>query len=65
MIGQNIRKSNDAHAADALRVREQFAQIQSRRSPDIERRHLSEDYELAGKGEGLFIERYARINLMK
>ena len=57
-------------AADALRVREQFAQIQSRRSPDLERCHhriercewlLSEAYELAGEGEGLLRERDARL----
>ena len=60
--------------ADALRVREQFAQIQSRRSPDLERSHhrvercerlLSEAYELAGEGEGLLKERDARINTLK
>ena len=59
---------------DALRVREQFAQIQSRRSPDLERSHhrvercerlLSEAYELAGEGEGLLKERDARINTLK
>ena len=57
-------------AADTLRVREQFAQIQSRRSPDLERSHhrvercerlLSEAYELAGEGEGLLKERDARL----
>ena len=61
-------------AADALRVREQFAQIQSRRSPDLERSHhriercerlLSEAYELAGEGEGLLKERDARLESMK
>lgn len=60
--------------ADALRVREQFAQIQSRRSPDIERsyhrierceRLLYEAYELAGEGEGLLRERDARMNTLK
>ena len=59
--------------ADALRVREQFAQIQSRRSPDIERSHhrierceqlLSEAYELAREGEGLLKERDARLNIL-
>ena len=61
-------------AADALRVREQFAQIQSTRSPDLECSHhriercerlLSEAYELAGEGEGLLRERDARINTLK
>ena len=61
-------------AADALRVRELFAQVQSRRSPDLERSHhriercerlLSEAYELAGDGEGLLKERDARLNSMK
>lgn len=56
--------------ADALRVRELFAQVQSTRSPDLERSHhrvercerlLSEAYELAGEGEGLLRERDARL----
>ena len=60
--------------ADALRVREQFAQIQSRRSPDLERSHhriercerlLSEAYELAGEGETLLKERDARLEAIK
>ena len=60
-------------AADTLRVREQFAQIQSRRSPDLERSHhrvercerlLSEAYELAGEGEGLLKERDARLKTL-
>ena len=58
--------------ADALRVREQFAQIQSRRSPDLEHCHyrvercerlLSEAYELAGEGEGLLRERDVRLDM--
>ena len=61
-------------AADALRVRELFAQVQSTRSPDLERSHhriercerlLSEAYELAGEGEGLLRERDARLNAQK
>ena len=61
-------------AADAFRVRELFAQIQSRRSPDLERSHhriercewlLSEAYELAGEGEGLLRERDARLKAIK
>ena len=60
--------------ADALRVRELFAQVQSTRSPDLERSHhrvercerlLSEAYELAGEGEGLLRERDARLNVIK
>ena len=61
-------------AADALRVRELFAQIQSRRSPDLELSHhriercerlLSEAYELAGEGEGLLKERDSRLEAIK
>ena len=61
-------------SADALRVRELFAQIQSRRSPDLERSHhrvercerlLSEAYELAGEGESLLKERDARLTVLK
>ena len=60
--------------ADSLRVRELFAQIQSRRSPDLERSHyriercerlLSEAYELAGEGEGLLRERDVRLEAIK
>ena len=60
-------------AADALRVRELFAQIQSRRSPDLERSHyridrcerlLSEAYELAVEGEGLLNDRDARLKAL-
>ena len=60
-------------AADALRVRELFAQIQSRRSPDLERSHhrierceqlLSEAYSLAGEGEALLNDRDARLKAL-
>ena len=60
--------------ADALRVRELFAQIQARRSPDLERSHhrierceqlLSEAYELAGEGESLLKERDVRLRVLK
>ena len=60
-------------AADALRVRGLFAQVQSRRSPDLERsyhrierceRLLSEAYELAGEGEALLNDRNARLNAL-
>ena len=59
--------------ADAIRVRELFAQIQSHRSPDLERSHnriercerlLSEAYELAGEGEGLLKERDTRLSVL-
>ena len=59
--------------ADALRVRELFAQVQSTHSPDLERSHhriercerlLSEAYELAGEGEGLLKERDARLKTL-
>ena len=65
---------NAERAADALRVRELFAQIQSTRNPDLERsyhrierceRLLSEGYELAAEGEGLFRERDARLRALK
>ena len=60
-------------AADALRVREQFAQVQSTRSPDLEHSHhriercerlLSEAYSLAGEGEVLLKERDARLSVL-
>ena len=60
-------------AADAIRVRELFAQIQSRHSPDLERSHhriercerlLSEAYELAGEGEGLLKECHVRLSVL-
>ena len=67
---KRVNANNARINADALRVREQFNQLQSRRSPDIERcnsraqrceRLLSEAYELAGEGEGLLRERDARL----
>ena len=69
-----FKLANAELAADALRVRELFAQIQSRRSPDIERCHyrvercerlLSEGYSLASEGEGLLRERDARLKSLK
>ena len=65
-----FKRLNAELNADALRVREQFSQIQSRRSPDLERSHrrtercerlLSEAYELAAEGEGLLNDRDARL----
>ena len=69
-----FKQLNVELTADALRVREQFAQIQSRRSPDLERSHnriercerlLSEAYSLAGEGEGLLKERDTRLKVLK
>ena len=69
-----IKLLNVELAADALRVREQFAQIQSRRSPDLERSHnriercerlLAEAYSLAAEGEILFKDRDARLKALK
>lgn len=69
-----FKQLNAELAADTLRVREQFAQIQSSRSPELERSHhriercewlLSEAYELAGEGESLLKERDARLNAFK
>ena len=60
-------------SADALRVRELFAQIQSRRSPDLEHSHrriercerlLAEAYGLAAEGEGLLNDRDARLKAL-
>ena len=60
-------------AADALRVRELFAQVQSTRSPDLERsyrrverceRLLSEAYSLAAECEGLLNDRDARLKAL-
>ena len=86
---ENIRKQQEAKsllemdrfklanaelAADALRVRELFAQIQSRRSPDLERSHhrierfeqlSSVAYRFTGEGEGLLKERDTRLNVLK
>lgn len=86
---ENIRKQQEAKyleemdrfklanaelAADALRVRELFAQIKSTRSPDLERSHhrierceqlLSEAYSLAGEGEALLRERDARLEAVR
>ena len=69
-----FKQLNAELTADALRVREQFAQIQSHRSPDLERSHhriercerlLSEAYELAGESEGLLKERDVRLSAVK
>lgn len=69
-----FKLANAELAADALRVRELFAQIQSRRSPDLEHSHnriercerlLSEAYDLANEGEGLLKDRDARLSALK
>ena len=66
--------ANAELAADTLRGRELFAQVQSTRSPDLKRSHhrverceriLSEAYSLAGEGEGLLKERDTRLNVLK
>ena len=68
-----FKLANAELAADALRVRELFAQIQSSRSPDLERSHhriercerlLSEAYGLAGEGEALLNDREARLKAL-
>ena len=68
-----FKLANAELASDALRVRELFAQIQSRRSPDLERSHhrierceqlLSEAYSLAGEGEALLNDRDARLKAL-
>lgn len=70
----NLKRINSELTADALRVREQFDQLKSRRSPDLERSNnrtqrceqlLSEAYSLAGEGEGLLKDRDARLNALK
>ena len=57
-----FKQLNVELTADTLRVRELFTQVQSSRSPDLERSHhrverceqlLSEGYSLAAEGEGL------------
>lgn len=69
-----FKQLNTELATDALRVRELFAQVQSTRSPSLERSHhrverceqlLSEGYSLAAEGEGLLKERDARLNALK
>ena len=71
---ERLNAHNAQLSADALRVREQFNQLQSRRSPDLERSNhraqrceqlLSEAYGLAREGEGLLRERDARLNSVK
>ena len=66
-----FKQLNVELAADTLRVRDLFAQIQSTRSPDLERSYyrterceqlLSEAYELAGESESLLKERDARLS---
>lgn len=71
---ERLNAHNAQLSADALRVREQFNQLQGRRSPDLERcnhraqrceRLLSEAYGLAGEGEGLLRERNVRLEAVK
>ena len=69
-----VRLDNAELVADAIRVREQFDALRSgRNSTDeqcgnrVERceRLLSEGYQLAAEGEGLFRERDARLRALK
>lgn len=69
-----LRGINADISADALRVREQFNQLQGRRSTDLERCNnraqrceqlLSEAYDLARESEVLLRERDARLNAVK
>lgn len=71
---ERLNAHNTQLSADALRVREQFNQLQSHRSSDIERCNhraqrceqlLYEAYSLAGEGEGLLRERDARLGALK
>ena len=71
---EEVRAHNADLVADAIRVRELFAQVQSTRSPDLERSHhrierceqlLSTAYSLAGEGEALLRERDARLEAVR
>lgn len=68
-----LKRTNADLALDTARVREQFDQLKSRRSPDIELCNnranrcnglLSEAYSLASEGEGLLRERDARLKVI-
>lgn len=69
-----LKRSNAELTADTARVRQQFDQLKSRRSPDLELCNnranrcdslLSEAYSLASEGEGLLKDRDARLNALK
>ena len=69
-----VRMANADLVADAIRVREQFDALRSRRDSTGEQcndrlerceRLLSTGYELANEGEGLLRERDARLKAMK
>ena len=69
-----VRMANADLVADAIRVREQFDALRSRRDSNDEQccdrverceRLLSTGYELAGEGEGLLRERDARLKILK
>lgn len=71
---EEVRAHNAELVADALRVREQFEQLRSRRDSTseqccgrVERCEwlLSQAYELANEGEGLLRERDARFRALK
>ena len=69
-----VRLANADLVADAIRVREQFDALRSRRDSTSEQcysrverceRLLSEGYSLAAEGEGLLREYSARLNVLK
>ena len=69
-----VRMANADLVADAIRVREQFNALRSRRDSTGEQggdrlarceRLLYEAYELAAEGEGLLREREARLKVLK
>ena len=68
-----VRTANADLVADAIRVREQFDALRSRRDSTNEQcydrverceRLLSEGYQLAAEGEGLLRERDARLKVL-
>lgn len=69
-----LKRTNAELASDTARVRQQFDQLQSRSSPDLEYCNnrasrcnvlLSEAYSLASEGEGLLRDRDARLKALK
>ena len=71
---EEVRAHNADLVADAIRVREQFDRLRSRRDSTSEQccdrverceRLLSEGYELAAEGEGLLREWGARLRSLK
>ena len=71
---EEVRAHNADLVADAIRVREQFDALRSRRDSNCEQcgdrverceRLLSEGYQLASEGEGLLRESDARLKVLK